>query len=38
MPFGLDFKSLIAGAILGWFLVPWIMGMLSRGKTAPAAA
>lgn len=37
MPFGLDLKSLIVGALLVWFVLPWVTGMLAR-KTSPAAA
>lgn len=37
MPFGLDIKSLIVGALLVWFVLPWIMGMLNRPKTQKAA-
>jgi len=37
MPFGLDLKSLIVGALLVWFVLPWVMGMLSR-KSSPATA
>jgi len=37
MPFNLDLKSLIVGALLVWFVLPWVMGMLSR-KSSPAAA
>lgn len=38
MPFGLDFKSLVVGAILVAFVWPWIAGMLASRKSAPAAA
>lgn len=38
MPFGLDLKSLIVGALLVWFVVPWLMGLLNRPKAAQAAA
>jgi hypothetical protein len=37
MPFGLDIKSLLVGALFVWFVLPWIMSMLNRPK-APAAA
>lgn len=38
MPFGLDIKSIIVGGLFVWFVVPWIMSMLNRPKSAPAAA
>lgn len=35
MPFGLDLKSIIAGALLAYFVIPWITALLTRGtKTA----
>ncbi len=37
MPFGLDLKSLIVGALLVWFVLPWVTGMLAS-KKAPKAA
>jgi hypothetical protein len=41
MPFGLDVKSLIAGVLIAYFVIPWIMGLMSRGsasRSAPATA
>lgn len=40
MPFGLDLKSLILGLLLGWFLMPAVLGMASSklGKPKLAAA
>lgn len=38
MPFGLDIKSLIVGALIAWFLIPWVMGMISSRKATPSAA
>jgi antibiotic biosynthesis monooxygenase (ABM) superfamily enzyme len=41
MPFGLDLKSLIVGVLIAYFLVPWVMGLMSRGsasRSAPATA
>lgn len=38
MPFGLDLKSLILGALIAYFLVPWILGMLSARKSGSKAA
>ncbi|QAX92928.1 hypothetical protein SEA_WHEEHEIM_20 [Streptomyces phage WheeHeim] len=38
MPFGLDLKSLIVGALLVWFVLPWITGMLGRKTAAKQAA
>lgn len=37
MPFGLDLKSLIVGALLVWFVFPWITGFMAKNK-APSAA
>lgn len=37
MPFGLDLKSLILGALIAWFVIPWLTGMMNR-RSAPAAA
>lgn len=36
MPFGLDLKSLIVGALLVWFVVPWVMSLLNRPKNTAA--
>jgi hypothetical protein len=36
MPFGLDLKSIVLGMLLAYFAIPWILGMLNRGKTAVA--
>lgn len=30
MPFGLQLKSLIIGALFAMFVWPWLMGMISR--------
>lgn len=30
MPFGLDLKSIIAGVILAYFVIPWITSMVNR--------
>lgn len=32
MPFGLDLKSLIAGILLAYFVIPWIQSLLMRGR------
>lgn len=37
MPFGLDLKSLIVGALLVWFVLPWVMGLMNKPKTSQAA-
>lgn len=37
MPFGLDLKSIVLGALLAYFVLPWILGMLNR-NSAPKAA
>lgn len=38
MPFGLDLKSVIVGALLVWFVVPWVMSMVNRPSKAQVAA
>lgn len=30
MPFGLDLKSMIVGALIVWFVIPWVMGLMNR--------
>lgn len=32
IPFGLDFKSLIVGILLAWFVIPWIMRLVSGSR------
>jgi antibiotic biosynthesis monooxygenase (ABM) superfamily enzyme len=32
MPFGLDLKSIIAGILIAWFLIPWVQGMIAKGR------
>lgn len=34
MPFGLDLKSLIVGALLVYFVMPWVLGMLNKPKAS----
>jgi hypothetical protein len=34
MPFGLDLKSIIVGALLVWFVVPWVMSLVNRPSTS----
>lgn len=36
MPFGLDLKSIIVGALFVWFVLPWIMGMLGKARSKDA--
>jgi predicted Na+-dependent transporter len=36
MPFGLDFKSIVVGVLLGWFVVPWLMAMFAKGSASEA--
>lgn len=37
MPFGLDFKSLIVGALLAYFVLPRVMGLvLNAGNGSPS--
>jgi hypothetical protein len=38
MPFGLDLKSIIVGALLVWFVLPWVTAMLGKKTSAKAAA
>jgi len=38
MPFGLDLKSVIVGGLFVWFVLPFLMGLLSRATSKPAAA
>lgn len=35
MPFGLDLKSIILGVLVAYFVIPYVMGMLSSRKTPP---
>ncbi len=37
MPFGLDIKSVIAGILLAYFVIPWIRAMLAK-RSAPTVA
>jgi hypothetical protein len=39
MPFGLDLKSMIVGALIAYFLVPRVIGLVSsvRGGNTAAA-
>jgi len=36
MPFGLDLKSIIVGAAIAYFVVPWVLAMLNRPKSTAA--
>lgn len=38
MPFGLDLKSVIVGALFVWFVLPFLMGLLQRGKSTATTA
>jgi len=38
MPFGLDLKSVLVGALFVWFVLPWITGMLGRKSASNKAA
>lgn len=38
LPFGLDFVSLLVGVAFALWVLPWVLGMFSRAKTAPAPA
>lgn len=35
--FGLDIKSLIVGALIAWFVIPFIMGQFAK-LTSPKSA
>lgn len=35
LPFGLDLMSVLVGIALAMFVIPWVMGLLSRNR-APA--
>ena len=37
MPFGLDFKSVLVGVLMAWFLIPWIMGLVASKRPAATA-
>lgn len=37
LPFGLDLKSLVVGAVFAMFVLPWIMGLISSKREAKAA-
>lgn len=32
MPFGLDLKSMIVGALIAYFVLPRVLGMFARGS------
>ncbi len=36
--FGLDLKSVVVGILLGVFVLPWIMGLVSRPMAPKSAA
>lgn len=38
MPFGLDLKSLVAGMLLAWFVIPMVTGLFNRPSSQRAAA
>jgi hypothetical protein len=38
MPFGLQLKSLIVGALLAMYVVPWLLSLVASRRTAPAPA
>lgn len=37
LPFGIDLKSVIVGVLIAYFVVPWVMGMVSSRKSNSAA-
>lgn len=38
LPFGLELKSIIVGALLVWFVLPWVMSLVNRPTTSKQAA
>ena len=38
LPFGLDLVSMIVGALIALYVLPWLFGMFSRGKATAAKA
>jgi hypothetical protein len=38
MPFGLDLKSIIVGALFAMFVLPWVQAMIMRPRAERAAA
>jgi hypothetical protein len=38
MPFGLDFKSLVIGAVLALYVYPMLVGMLGKKSVTSQAA
>lgn len=38
LPFGLDFVSLLVGVAFALWVLPWILGMFSRGQAKTASA
>jgi hypothetical protein len=38
MPFGLDLKSLIVGAVLAMYVIPYLMSLVNRPKSTAAPA
>lgn len=38
MPFNLDLKSLVIGAVLAMYVIPYLMGMVNRPRSTAAPA
>lgn len=38
MPFGLDFKSIVVGVLIAWFVIPWIQSMFVKTTTKNTSA
>lgn len=34
LPFGLDLMSIVAGMLLAWSVIPWVLGFFTRRKAA----
>lgn len=38
LPFGLDLKSVLVGALIAYFAVPWVLGMVASRRQPASAA
>lgn len=34
LPFGLDLVSILVGVAIAYWVLPWVLGMFSRNRTA----
>lgn len=37
LPFGLDLKSIIVGMLVAYFVIPWVLGLMNRGRPTAQA-